>query len=34
MNGIKYFKTGDLGKFVDGKFLKITGRIKEQFKLG
>lgn len=24
-----YFKTGDLGKVVDGKWLKITGRIKE-----
>ena len=24
-----YFKTGDLGKIVDGKWLKITGRIKE-----
>jgi long-chain-fatty-acid--CoA ligase ACSBG len=24
-----YFKSGDLGKLVDGRFLKITGRIKE-----
>jgi long-chain acyl-CoA synthetase len=24
---------GDLGRFVDGRFLKITGRIKEQYKL-
>ena len=29
----RFFRTGDLGKIVDGKFLKITGRIKEQFKL-
>ena len=33
LNGKRYFRTGDLGKIVDGKFLKITGRIKEQFKL-
>ena len=32
-NGMRYFRTGDLGKMVEGKFLKITGRIKEQFKL-
>ena len=31
--GRKYFRTGDLGHMVDGKFLKVTGRIKEQFKL-
>lgn len=33
INGIKYFKTGDIGIFVDGpnnkKYLKITGRRKE-----
>ncbi len=27
-----YFHTGDLGEFVDGKFLKITGRKKSMFK--
>jgi long-subunit acyl-CoA synthetase (AMP-forming) len=32
-NGQKFFRTGDMGKMVEGKFLKITGRIKEQFKL-
>ena len=32
-DGKKFFKTGDLGRIVDGKFLKITGRIKEQYKL-
>jgi long-subunit acyl-CoA synthetase (AMP-forming) len=32
-NGKKFFRTGDLGRLVEGKFLKITGRIKEQFKL-
>ena len=35
--GEKYFKSGDLGMFVDGKpgtkLLKITGRIKELYKL-
>ena len=31
--GKKYFRTGDLGLMVEGKFLKVTGRIKEQFKL-
>ena len=29
----RYFKTGDMGRIVDGKFLQITGRIKEQYKL-
>lgn len=32
-DGMKFFRTGDLGKMVEGKFLKVTGRIKEQFKL-
>ena len=32
-NGERYFRSGDLGQLVDGKFLKLTGRIKEQFKL-
>ena len=32
-NGERYFRTGDLGQLVEGKFLKLTGRIKEQFKL-
>ena len=32
-DGHRFFRSGDLGKMVDGKFLKITGRIKEQFKL-
>lgn len=32
-DGKRYFRTGDLGQMVEGKFLKITGRIKEQFKL-
>jgi long-chain acyl-CoA synthetase len=32
-DGKKFFRTGDLGRLVEGKFLKITGRIKEQFKL-
>jgi long-subunit acyl-CoA synthetase (AMP-forming) len=32
-NGERYFRTGDMGRMVEGKFLKLTGRIKEQFKL-
>ena len=32
-DGKRWFHTGDLGHFEDGKFLKITGRIKEQYKL-
>lgn len=32
-DGVKFFRTGDIGRMVEGKFLKITGRIKEQFKL-
>ena len=32
-DGKRYFRTGDMGRMVEGKFLKITGRIKEQFKL-
>jgi long-chain acyl-CoA synthetase len=32
-DGKRYFRTGDQGRWIDGKFLKITGRIKEQYKL-
>lgn len=32
-SGQRFFRTGDLGRLVGGRFLKITGRIKEQFKL-
>jgi long-chain acyl-CoA synthetase len=32
-DGKKFFRTGDLGRMVEGKFLKVTGRIKEQYKL-
>ena len=32
-DGERYFRTGDMGRMVEGRFLKITGRIKEQFKL-
>eukprot|EP01039_Chlorochromonas_danica_P004035 gene4035-4413_t len=28
-----YFRTGDQGRLIEQKFLKITGRIKEQYKL-
>jgi long-subunit acyl-CoA synthetase (AMP-forming) len=30
---VKFFHTGDLGRMVEGKFLKVTGRIKELYKL-
>eukprot|EP01038_Epipyxis_sp_PR26KG_P004305 gene4305-6101_t len=32
-DGKRFFRTGDMGRLVEGKFLKITGRIKEQYKL-
>lgn len=32
-DGKRFFRTGDMGRLVDGKFLKLTGRIKEQYKL-
>jgi long-chain acyl-CoA synthetase len=31
--GKRYFRTGDLGLLVDNKFVKLAGRIKEQYKL-
>lgn len=33
MIGMRFFRTGDLGRFVDNRFLKVTGRIKELYKL-
>jgi len=32
-DGKRFFRTGDMGRLVDGRYLQITGRIKEQFKL-
>lgn len=29
----RFFRTGDLGKLEEGLYLRVTGRIKEQFKL-
>lgn len=33
IDGKRFFRTGDKGKIEDGTFLRLTGRIKEQFKL-
>ena len=32
-DGKRFFRTGDMGHWADGKYLQLTGRIKEQFKL-
>mmetsp|Transcript_5137 Transcript_5137/g.7857 ORF Transcript_5137/g.7857 Transcript_5137/m.7857 type:complete len:666 (-) Transcript_5137:128-2125(-) len=32
-NGMRFFRSGDLGCMVDGKFLKLTGRVNELYKL-
>lgn len=31
--GLRYFRTGDLGCMVDNRFLKLTGRVNELYKL-
>ncbi len=33
LNGERAFKTGDMARIEDGGFVKITGRVKEQYKL-
>jgi long-chain acyl-CoA synthetase len=33
VTGIRYFRTGDLGCLVDKRFLKLTGRVNELYKL-
>jgi long-chain acyl-CoA synthetase len=32
-DGMRFLRTGDIGQWDGGKFLRITGRLKEQFKL-
>lgn len=31
--GLRYFRTGDLGRMIDNRFLKLTGRVNELYKL-
>lgn len=32
-DGMRFLRTGDIGRWHDDKFLRVTGRLKEQFKL-